>query len=309
MEWLLSRFRNPKQFSENLKISLGTWKRFSYSSHDVLTRLADVIHLSFRKTVMPLTLHKNKSILFPIFFGLLVLAVFLTGGCQSDKGHKNKRSLFAPKSDAIPGILKPSERVAMIRLKGENGRKSDDPDLKKELMEQLFEEYANSPDSMVRQEVVAASAKIFVSSNEAGRSDVNMSKGFDLVKFAAMQDEDPFVRREACHVIASWKRPESAVVLRHVARNDDDKDVQLKAVQSLAVFDDKDTIETLGNLLDHRQPALRDQAMQSLKTCTKQDFGNDVHRWKQYLAGEIPDPVHTPSLAERFRIGQLPMIY
>ena len=258
---------------------------------------------------MPLTLHKNKSILFPILVGLLVLVVFLTTGCQSDKGQKNKKSFFAPKSDTIPGILKPSERVAMIRLKGENGRKNDDPELKKELMEQLLEEYVNSPDPIVRQEVITATAKIFTSSYDAGRSDIHLSKGFDLVKCAAMRDEDPFVRREACRVIAGWERPESAVALRHVVRNDDDKDVQLQAAQSLAIFDDKETIETLGGLLDHRQPALRYQAMQSLKACTKQDYGNDVHRWKQYLAGEIPDPVHTPSLAERFRIGQLPMIY
>ncbi|MCL2623020.1 MAG: HEAT repeat domain-containing protein [Planctomycetaceae bacterium] len=196
----------------------------------------------------------------------------------------------------------------MIRLKGENGRNSG-PETKKELLEQLLEEYANSPDPLVRQEVVTASGKIFASSSGDERSDLNLSKGFDLVKYAAMRDDDPFVRREACRIIGSWQNSESAVVLRYVARNDQDKDVQLKAAQSLAVFNDKDTIETLGGLLDHRQPALRYQAMQSLKSCTKQDYGNDVHRWKQYLAGDIPDPVHVPSLAERFRIGQLPMIY
>ena len=196
----------------------------------------------------------------------------------------------------------------MIRLKGENGQKSD-YETKKEIMEQLLEEYANSPDAIVRQEVVTASAKIFTSSPGDGRSDIHLSKGFDLVKHAAMRDEDPFVRREACRVIASWQKPESAIVLRYVVRNDNDKDVQLQAAQSLANFNDKETIETLGSLLDNRQPALRYQAMQSLKACTKQDYGNDVHRWKQYLAGDIPDPVHASSLAERLRIGQLPMIH
>ena len=195
----------------------------------------------------------------------------------------------------------------MIRLKGENGQKSSDQALKKELLEQLLEEYVNSPDAIVRKEVVTASAKISASS-DAGQSDLHLSKGFDLVKHAAMKDEDPFVRREACRVIASWEKPDSAVVLRHVARNDTDKDVQLQAAQSLAAFSDPDTKETLGSLLDHRQPALRYQAMQSLKVCTKQDYGNDVHRWKQYLAGETPDPVNNPSLADRFRVGQLPMI-
>ena len=240
--------------------------------------------------------------------GVVGLAISLLLGCQANKSRSGKWSFFEPRSDTIPGILKPSERVAMIRLKGENGQKSSDPALKKELLEQLLEEYVNSPDAIVRQEVVTASAKISASS-ESSQSDLHLSKGFDLVKHAAMRDEDPFVRREACRVIASWEKPDSAVVLRHVARNDTDKDVQLQAAQSLAAFgDDRDNRETLGSLLDHRQPALRYQAMQSLKVCTKQDYGNDVHRWEQYLAGEIPDPVQVPSLADRFRVGQLPMI-
>ena len=258
---------------------------------------------------MSLTLHKNKiGIIVPILLGLLVLVVFTVTGCQSGKSYTSRRAFFEPKSDTIPGVLKPVERVAMIRLKGENGRNCD-YETKKELLEQLLEEYVNSPDPIVRQEVVTAAAKISASSYEDGHSDINLSKGFDLVKHAALRDEDPFVRREACRVIAGWQKPDSAVVLRHVARNDNDKDVQLQAAQSLASFTDRETIETLGSLLDNRQPALRYQAMQSLKACTKQNYGNEVHRWKQYLAGEIPDPVHVPSLAERFRIGQLPMIY
>jgi hypothetical protein len=256
---------------------------------------------------MPLTLHNIKSHFFPILVGLMVLAGSLTAGCMSSSGEKEKKVWFQPRTDNIPGILKPSERVAMIRTKGINGQKSD-PETQKELLEQLLEEYVNSPDPIIRQEVVTASAKIFASSSEPGRSDLGLSKGFDLVKAAAMRDEDPFVRREACRVIASWEKPESAVVLRHVVRNDADKDVQLQAAQSLSKFDDRETIETLGSLLDNRTPALRYQAMQSLKTCTKQDYGNDVHRWKQYLAGDIPDPAHGVSLAERLRLGQLPMI-
>ena len=304
--WTTDVFLIP--ICENLKISLGLLTYFSYSSLCQFIRLVSEIQRSFRNTLMSLTLHQSKNnrftSLFPIFIGLLVLVVSVVAGCQSDKGQTKKKSLFEPKSDTIPGVLKPAERIAMIRLKGENGRKSD-YETKKELMEQLLEEYVNSPDPLVRQEVVTASAKIFASSEEDGRSDLSLSKGFDLVKHAAMRDEDPFVRREACRVIASWQKPESAITLRHIARNDTDKDVQLQAAQSLASFSDKDTIETLGSLLDNRQPALRYQAMQSLKTCTKQNYGNDVHRWKQYLAGDIPDPVHSPSLAKRLQIGQL----
>jgi len=249
--------------------------------------------------------HPKSKITIQLLVGF-ALAFFLIAGCQTS--NSNKKSFFEPRSDSIPGILKPSERIKMIRLKAKHGSNSD-PELKKELLEQLLEEYASSPDSIVRQEVVTAMSTIVAPSRENTAGDMTLSQGFELVKYAAMRDEDPFVRREACRVIAGWRKPESAVALRHVVRNDRDKDVQLQATQSLATFDDRDTLETLGNLLDHRQPALRYEAMQSLKVCTKQDFGNDVLRWKQYLGGEIPDPVRATSLAERFRINQVPMIY
>jgi FOG: HEAT repeat len=226
-------------------------------------------------------------------------------GCHAGDG--SKKVLFAPHSDTIPGILTPTERTEMIRMKGEYGRNSD-LETQKELLEQLAEEYVNSPDSLVRQEVVMAAAKISsAAADKTGGFDMELSKGFDLVKYAAMHDEDPFVRREACRVITGLQRPETAIVLRHVARNDLDKDVQLQAIQGLKTFDDKDTIETLGQMLNHRQPALRYEAMQSLKVCTKQNFGDDVYRWKQYLAGETPDAQRSPSLAERLYLNQLPM--
>jgi predicted house-cleaning noncanonical NTP pyrophosphatase (MazG superfamily) len=284
------------------KISLGLPDFFSYSPYIVSVERQNIIY--FPKVPMLLAFRPSKTTT-QILVGI-VLAVFMVSGCQTS--GSGKRSFFPPKSDNIPGILQPSKRIKMIRLKAENGRKSD-LETKKELLEQFLEEYAHSPDSIVRQEVVTAVATLVTSSQENVSSDMTLNQGFDLIKYAAMRDEDPFVRREACRVIASWQRQDSAVVLRHVVRNDRDKDVQLQAAQSLAAFDDTDTRETLGSLLDHRQPALRYQAMQSLKVSTKQDFGNDVRRWKQYLNGEIPDPIHTPTLAERFRIGQLPMIY
>ena len=236
-------------------------------------------------------------------FGVMIFTVIING-CTA---NLPKGSLFPPRTDTIPGILTPAERIEMIRLKGEHGRNAH-LETKKKLLEQLMEEYANSPDTLVRQEVVSAVSR-FLASSSAGESENNgdvLSEAFDLIKYAAMRDEDPFVRREACRVIIKLNQSETAIVLRHVARNDPDKDVQLMAINGLRAFDDQDTIETLGQMLDHRQPALRYEAMQSLKVCTKKDFGNDVALWKQYVKGETPGPVKPPTLAERFPM--LPMI-
>ena len=230
--------------------------------------------------------------------------VSIISGCAA---NLPKGSLFPPRTDTIPGILTPSERIEMVRLKGEHGRNSH-LETKKKLLEQLVEEYANSPDPLVRQEVVAAASRFLASSDRAmiHKDDHFLPEAFDLIKYAAMRDEDPFVRREACRVIIKLNQSETAIVLRHVARNDPDKDVQLMAINGLSKFDDQDTIETLGQILDHRQPALRYEAMQSLKVCTKKDFGNDVALWKQYVNGETPGPVKPPTLAER--LPKLPLI-
>jgi len=241
-----------------------------------------------------------------LYFGVMFFAAIISG-CTA---NLPKGSLFPPRTDTIPGILTPSERIEMIRLKGEHGRNSHF-DTKKKLLEQLVEEYANSPDTLVRQEVVSAVSRFLASSpitdgNGADNKGDVLPEAFDLIKYAAMRDEDPFVRREACRVIIKINQTETAIVLRHVARNDPDKDVQLMAINGLSKFDDQDTIETLGQILDHRQPALRYEAMQSLKVCTKKDFGNDVALWKQYFDGETPGPVKPPTLAERFPM--LPMI-
>lgn len=242
------------------------------------------------------------------FFLFSLLAFVVLSGNFGCSAKWSDKPLFPPRTDTIPGILTPAERIMMIRLKGENGRRGD-VKLKGEMLEQLVEEYVNSPDTVIRQEVVTAAAKLYISFREEdGLNTSALPEAFDLIKYAAMRDEDPFVRREACRVIAGMNREESGSVLRHVVRNDLDKDVQLQATQSLAAFPCQDTTETLGNLLDHRQPALRYEAMQSLKVCTKQDFGNDVSRWKQYLNGETPTPDYAPTLAERLRLSQLPMI-
>ena len=236
-----------------------------------------------------------------------MILVAIVNGCAV---NLPKGPLFPPRTDTIPGILTPAERIEMIRLKGEHGRTSH-PETKKKLLEQLVEEYANSPDTLVRQEVVAAVSRFLAFSPEVDGdvADDNGSvlpEAFDLIKYAAMRDEDPFVRREACRVIIKLNQSETGIVLRHVARNDPDKDVKLMAINGLSAFDDQDTIETLAQILDHRQPALRYEAMQSLKVCTKKDFGNDVALWKQYFNGETPGPVKPPTLAERFPM--LPVI-
>ncbi|MDR1385480.1 MAG: HEAT repeat domain-containing protein [Planctomycetaceae bacterium] len=233
----------------------------------------------------------NTGIYVILYF--FVASVFFQAGCQTDSQLAVYIPFNSARPDTIPGILTPAERIEMVRLKGENGRLAD-PQTQKMMVEHLTKEYADSPDPVLRQEVVKAMERL------------NNSEGFALFKYAAMKDEDPFVRRAACRAVASLLTKESAAVLRHVIRQDNDKDVQLQAIKSLAAFDDQDTIVVLGELLESRYAALRYQAMQSLKSCTKQDYGDDVRRWKQYIAGQTPDPPEKLTFSQRLSWEKLP---
>jgi len=240
----------------------------------------------FRKKYITITNKRTYAI-----FSFFALGLFLSG-CQTDSQLVAYIPFNHARTDVIPGVLTPAERIEMVRLKGENGRLADSQ-TQKMLIEHLTKEYADSPDPVLRQEVVKAVERM------------DAADGFNLLKYAAMKDENPFVRRAACRAIANIKTDESAAVLRHVIRRDTDKDVQLQAAKSIAAFQDKETIDTLGTLLDNRQPALRYQAMQSLKSCTHENYGDDVRRWKQYLAGQTPDPPEQLTIAERLGWGQI----
>jgi hypothetical protein len=54
----------------------------------------------------------------------------------------------------------------------------------------------------------------------------------------------------------------------------------------------------LGEALADTDPAMQYRAVLSLKQITGKDLGDDVHRWQQYVKGELPEE---PSWAERIR--------
>ena len=64
---------------------------------------------------------------------------------------------------------------------------------------------------------------------------------------------------------------------------------------------DPASVGALGQALEDRDPAMQYAAVQSLRDVTDRDFGNDVSRWRQFVAGKQPEPPRSISVAERFR--------
>jgi hypothetical protein len=75
----------------------------------------------------------------------------------------------------------------------------------------------------------------------------------------------------------------------------------LAAVRALGETKDPAAVAALGRALDDRDPALQYYAVHSLQEVTRENLGNDVDRWRQYVqSGQVPSerPV---SVVERLR--------
>jgi hypothetical protein len=117
----------------------------------------------------------------------------------------------------------------------------------------------------------------------------------------AAADEDPDVRIIACRVWGEYGGPESLQALSEVVRSDGDVDVKIAATAELGSFQDQVAVQALAVALDENDPALQYEAVQSLKSATGRDFGDNVPAWREYVAGRTPMADDQPSVVERLR--------
>ena len=117
---------------------------------------------------------------------------------------------------------------------------------------------------------------------------------------AAMEDEDSAVRVAGCRAWTEVGGSEALQALAGAINRDESTDVKTCAAAGLAQFEDPAAVEALGVALNESDPALQYQAMRSLRSCTHEDFGNNVTAWREFVAGRTPS-VDSPSLVERFQ--------
>ncbi len=145
--------------------------------------------------------------------------------------------------------------------------------------------FQDTDDSMVRREIVFTLAQV----PTAAAAEV-------LQKAQSDQSED--VRIAVCQ---AWQRrggPEAIQALAETLGSDTDIDVRLKATEALADFRDPVAVRALGVALDDKDPALQYRAMQSLRSATGRDFGNNSVAWREYLRGGNP-PDQPESLVQK----------
>ncbi len=107
----------------------------------------------------------------------------------------------------------------------------------------------------------------------------------------ASRDEVEKVRLAVCDAWGLQKNDQARDMLLSLVATDESDDVRQAAIRSLASFDSPEVRTQLAAALEHKNPAIQQQAVVSLRKITGRDFGGDFETWKRYLDGEeVPDP-------------------
>ncbi|MBQ5790825.1 MAG: hypothetical protein IIW01_11090 [Thermoguttaceae bacterium] len=269
---------------------------------------------------------KTQRSKFWVATALLGGSVFgLGGGCATPFYSTDNKILLhfpgaARRSDQIPGVLRPWERVKLIEEKGEKGAKAPAEE-KDVLLLQISQEFENSASPNVRRASIEAIAKIsrnysnpvaeniFRVALEDNELNLAVSAADGLGVYALdVQGGAPESRRLAVELLADkYKRLPFSIAAGSEEENMRRKDLRSAILRNLANFQESDSplvFETLelgltGEKLD--DGALQDAAMRSLAKITGEKYGLDAELWLQFLAysrGEASKP-SAPSITAR----------
>lgn len=120
---------------------------------------------------------------------------------------------------------------------------------------------------------------------------------------AAAEDQDRDVRVAVCQAWGKRGGPDGAAALASIVSNENDVDVRIVAITELGKFTGDTALQALSVALEDSDPAVQYRAVQSLRTASERDYGNNVRAWRQYLRGENPPEPPRPSIVERLRRG------
>ena len=190
-------------------------------------------------------------------------------------------------AEDLPDVASPAERIDALREQA-RGAKRTDAEEKQRISLGLAESIRTEEDPLIRAEIIRTLGAYPCAAS-------------DLVLRSALGDPDGEVRTVACDVWGRRGDAEAAGLLAGVLDGDIDTDVRLAAARALGGSKDPAAVAALGQALEDRDPAMQYRAVLSLRKATGKDFGNDVNRWRQYVAGEVPKPASSPSLAQRLR--------
>jgi HEAT repeat protein len=219
-------------------------------------------------------------------FLLLGLATATLSGCASWSVWPWNKD----RTDIVPGITPPSERVALLRDLAKKAG-SATPESRESISAQLAAVYRDERDPLIRVELVRTLSHYPTESSTG-------------VLKAALSDADADVRIASCRAWAKRPDPDAASLLAQTLGSDTDGDVRLAAAESLGELGRgaaSAAVPALGLALEDRDPAMQYYAVVALQKVTGKSLGNDVDQWRQYVKNELPESTKPVSVGEQFR--------
>ena len=264
-----------------------------------------------------------------LFMFMTFLSSFAIGCATPFFFTDNKVLLYLPgtgrRSDEIPGVLRPWERVQLIEEKGKKGAKASVEE-KDVLLAQLSDEYDKTDSPNIKRSVIDAMARI--SKNYANpAAEIYFQKALDSEVLelnlsacnawsaycSEIADNHAKERGMAIEVLAfRYRSLPYSIEPGSEEENSKRKDVRIAILRALSSFkpEDSDTLLEIlefglnGEKLD--DGALMVQAAKTLHEVTGKDYGTDGEAWLNYLAYRRGDSPTEPQ--EKNFMSRLPQI-
>lgn len=181
----------------------------------------------------------------------------------------------------------PAMRAEAISEFGMRSTGVDTPD-QREITDQLARQLQVEPDPLVRQAVIRAIAEF-------------RTPMAQQVLEAGLSDQDEMVRAKCCQALGERADAASVPSLAKALREDADHNVRIAAASALGKIKTPEAMQAVSIALEDRDPAMQYVGVQSMKSITGKNYGNDVQAWRMVAAGKTPETPETPSIAERLR--------
>jgi HEAT repeats len=111
----------------------------------------------------------------------------------------------------------------------------------------------------------------------------------------AVNDPEPVIRVEGCRALGKVGRPQDATTLARIMTVDTLEDCRIAAIEGLGSLKAQDPriFQILVDGMDHEDPAIRLECLNSLRKITGKDYGVDPVVWKKELAPILGTPPAT----------------
>jgi hypothetical protein len=226
-----------------------------------------------------------------LLFVYFVALISAAAGCTGPGLFDRQSWIFGKDPPDDPALLArigptPAQRIALVRSMREKMKNAAEAET---TAAELATRIQTETDAAVRVEIAKALGD---AGTRSGNAVLRAGLGYPR------PDPDAEVRAAICQ---SWGRiggDEAREMLAAALANDTDSDVRVEAAKSLGAFEDGANMKTLAIALEDSSIAVQYAAMQSMKTVSGQDFGDNAKAWREY-AQRGTTSEETPSIASK----------